>query len=111
MLINNADRKSGHCLKAADGRIWLVDHGLSFSVQPKLRTVIWDFAGERLPARMCQDLQRMAAELQAGPLRRQMAELIDAHEVDAAARRAGALVRTGRFPAPASRRAYPWPPV
>jgi hypothetical protein len=111
VLINNADRKSGHCLRSSDGRIWLVDHGLSFSVQPKLRTVIWDFAGEPLPTWMCADLRRIGAELESGALRRELAELIDEQEVEATARRARALVRVGHFPAPGSRRAYPWPPV
>ena len=46
LVANNADRKSGHCLLAEDGRIFVVDHGVCFHEQPKLRTVIWDFVGE-----------------------------------------------------------------
>jgi len=111
VLINNADRKSGHCLRSADGTIWLVDHGVSFSVEPKLRTVIWDFAGERLPSALCSDVERLAGELDSGPLRERMLELIDQREVNATVRRARALVRSGRFPSPGSRRSYPWPPV
>ena len=49
IVINNTDRKGGHCLRAADGRIFGIDHGVSFHAQWKLRTVIWDFGGEPLP--------------------------------------------------------------
>ena len=49
VVANNADRKSGHVLYATDGRLWGIDHGLCFHVQPKLRTVIWDFAEEEVP--------------------------------------------------------------
>src|SRR3989442_7869033 len=111
IMINNANRKSGHCLRDPDGKIWLVDHGLSFSVQPKLRTVIWEFAGEPLPPNICADLQRVTVDLQSGSLRGELLELIDVREVDATARRARALVRSGRFPSPSPTRSYPWPPV
>ena len=50
-LANNTDRKSGHCLLDADGKVWGIDHGLCFSAESKLRTVIWEFGGERHPAR------------------------------------------------------------
>ncbi|HEX5414535.1 MAG TPA: SCO1664 family protein, partial [Chloroflexota bacterium] len=49
VVANNADRKSGHTLRGQDGRIWGIDHGLTFNVAPKLRTVIWDFCGDPLP--------------------------------------------------------------
>ena len=49
VVSNNADRKGGHCLLAPDGTIYGIDNGLCFHVEPKLRTVIWDFAGEPLP--------------------------------------------------------------
>ena len=111
VLINNADRKSGHCLRAADGRIWLVDHGLSFSVQPKLRTVIWDFAGDPLPEELLADIRRVAGALHDGPLRTELCALLHADEVEAAASRAARLVRSGRFPNPGPGRPYPWPAV
>ncbi len=111
VLINNADRKSGHCLRGTDGRIWLVDHGLSFAVQPKLRTVIWDFAEEPIPPWMCADLRRVTAELESGPLRTRLGEMLSEPEIEGTARRARRLVSSGHFPAPGSRRAYPWPPV
>jgi hypothetical protein len=110
-IANNADRKSGHCLVDDDGAIWSVDHGVCFAVAPKLRSVIWEFAGERIPAELLDDVRRVAGELRSGPVRETMAALLDPTEVDAAADRAEELVRSKRFPEPGSERPFPWPPV
>ena len=110
-LVNNADRKSGHCLRAEDGTIWVVDHGVCFGVEPKLRTVIWEFAGQPVPPGHLDDIRRVGEDLRSGPLRESLAELLSAREIDATARRAKALATAGRFPRPGQRRAYPWPPV
>src|SRR4029077_12763539 len=61
VVANNADRKSGHVLEGPDGRLWAIDHGLCFHRQPKLRTVIWDFADETVPPAILADLTRLAA--------------------------------------------------
>jgi uncharacterized repeat protein (TIGR03843 family) len=111
VVINNADRKAGHCLLAEDGVIYLVDHGVSFSVERKLRTVIWEHAGERLPDALCEELTRLTAELRTGPLRARLLELLGEREIAATARRAERLVAAGHFPFPGPGRAYPWPPV
>jgi uncharacterized repeat protein (TIGR03843 family) len=111
IVANNADRKSGHCLLDSDGDIWCIDHGVCFHREPKLRTVIWEFAGEPLPDTLAQDLRRVAGDLRSGPLREAMVALLSAGEVDATARRAERLARVGRYPLPTSRRPYPWPPV
>jgi hypothetical protein len=111
VVANNADRKGGHCLLDGDGRIWVVDHGVCFSSEPKLRTVIWDFAGEPVPGELLADVERVAKELRNGSLRAEMAELLSTKEVDATARRAERLVKTGRYPVPGAGRSYPWPPV
>jgi hypothetical protein len=111
VVANNADRKAGHCLLAPDGRIWAVDHGVCFHEEPKLRTVIWDFAGEPLPAALVEDVARVALDLRSGPLRDALRGLLTTREVEATARRAEALASSGRFPSPGSHRAYPWPPV
>jgi hypothetical protein len=111
VVTNNADRKSGHCLRSEDGTIWVVDHGVCFSVEPKLRTVIWEFAGQRVPERYVEDVRRVAADLRSGALRDALLELLSAREIDATVRRAERLARTGRFPPPGHGRAYPWPPV
>jgi uncharacterized repeat protein (TIGR03843 family) len=110
-IANNADRKSGHCLVDADGTIWSVDHGVCFAVAPKLRSVIWEFAGERIPPELLDDVRRVAGALRSGAVRDTMTALLDRSEVDAAADRAEDLVRSKRFPEPGSERPYPWPPV
>src|SRR5215472_1023278 len=70
VLTNNADRKSGHCLTDAEGTVWVIDHGLTFHVDPKLRTVIWEFAGQPLPRRLRGGLERLAEGLRPGGERR-----------------------------------------
>ncbi len=111
VVANNADRKSGHCLLDDDGDLWFIDHGVCFHAQPKLRTVIWEFADEPIPAGLRRDLRRVARELRSGRLRTTMVDLLSEPEVDAAAARADRLTRVGRYPLPTSRRPYPWPPV
>ncbi len=111
VVVNNADRKAGHCLLADDGRIWLVDHGVCFSVEPKLRTVIWEFAGEPIAPELCADLQRLAGDLRAGALRNRLSALLDHREVLALGARVDRLVAAGRMPQPGPGRPYPWPPV
>jgi uncharacterized repeat protein (TIGR03843 family) len=106
LLANNADRKSGHCLLGPDGRIYAVDNGLCFHVDPKLRTVIWDFGGEAIPRDLLSDLRRwLAAPASA------LAGLIDPVEQDALRARARALLARRRFPVDRSGERYPWPPV
>jgi uncharacterized repeat protein (TIGR03843 family) len=107
LVANNADRKSGHCLLAEDGAIYAIDNGLCFHVEPKLRTVIWEFADEPLPPAILADLQRLVA----APLPPALTELIDADECRALLRRARALVKAGRFPTETGGRGYPWPLV
>jgi uncharacterized repeat protein (TIGR03843 family) len=109
-VVNNADRKGGHCLLGAAGGIWVVDHGVCFAAEPKLRTVIWDFAGEPVPEELRADLEFLLTELTTGELRLRLAGLLDAPEVEATTERARELLAKGTFPEP-SGRAYPWPPV
>jgi uncharacterized repeat protein (TIGR03843 family) len=111
VVAGNGDRKSGHCLLGSDGAVWVVDHGLCFNARPVLRTVIWDFAGEPVPAGLAADLHRIERELRGGPLRASLLPLLEPAEVDAAADRAGALAGTGVFPPPGPGRSMPWPPV
>lgn len=107
VVTNNADRKGGHCLLGTDGRVWGIDHGLCFHVEPKLRTVIWDFAGETLDDATLNDLDRFARRRLPQPLR----ALLHDDEQGALRHRARALVQLGELPEPRSRRAYPWPLV
>jgi uncharacterized repeat protein (TIGR03843 family) len=111
VVANNADRKSGHCLLAEDGRVFVVDHGVCFHEEPKLRTVIWDFAGEPIPSDMARDLWALEGRLRAGPVRMRLEDLLTGGEVDATADRAAALVEAGCFPEPGPGRPFPWPVV
>lgn len=107
-LANNTDRKSGHCLLGRDGRIYGIDHGLSFHAEFKLRTVIWDFAGESLPEPM---LDSIAALVEDG-LPVEIRCLLDTFENDAVLARAAALLDAGRFPDDdTGGHRYPWPLV
>jgi hypothetical protein len=109
VVANNADRKSGHVL-LAEGRLWGIDHGLCFHKDPKLRTVIWDFAGEEIDHELVGDLRRLAGE----GLPRQLAQVLAADERDALVARASALADAGALPQASNRGRwppYPWPLV
>jgi uncharacterized repeat protein (TIGR03843 family) len=87
----------------------VIDHGVCFSAEPKLRTVIWDFVGEAIPAPMLEDLRRLQASLESGPAPERLGSLLSAREVGALRRRLDELVREGVFPEPGPGRPYPWP--
>jgi hypothetical protein len=111
-LINNADRKAGHCLLGNDGHIWSIDHGLTFHVDRKLRTVIWDYAGEPIPSASLTDLQGLAPSLEPGrPLHVALSELLAADEIEALRHRLRRLVRLARMPRPGPGRNVPYPLV
>jgi hypothetical protein len=112
VLINNADRKSGHCLFAAGDTVWVIDHGLTFHTEHKLRTVIWDFAGQTLPGDLCDDVERALAGMHSGALADSLERLLSPAEVDMLRRRLrGVLDPTWRFPEPTSAWSIPWPPI
>jgi hypothetical protein len=110
-VVNNADRKSGHCLLGPDDEVFVIDHGLCFHETSKLRTVIWDFAGEDVPEAMLDDLRGLAAKLDAVPDREELSGLLSLREVEAVRGRLDRLIQTARFPKPGSERSFPWPPV
>jgi len=107
LVANNADRKSGHCLLAPDGAIYAIDNGLCFHVEPKLRTVIWDFAGEPIPETVVEDLARLVDR----GLPERLRDLLELDEQAALLARARALVKTAHFPADELGHRYPWPLV
>ena len=107
VVINNTDRKSGHCLLGNDDNIWAIDNGLSFHHEFKLRTVIWDFAGEEIP----RDLEReLRVLVQAGPPQAVAATLTPLERA-AMQTRTEALVSAGHFPVDDHNHRWPWPLV
>jgi uncharacterized repeat protein (TIGR03843 family) len=110
-VVNNADRKGGHVLNPGDGHLFGVDHGVSFHVENKLRTVLWGWIGEPVPAAERDRLVRLRALL-GGDLGASLCRLVTAAEVAATLRRVDRLLRTNVFPAPhGDWPAVPWPPI
>jgi uncharacterized repeat protein (TIGR03843 family) len=109
-LVNNADRKLGHFIEGQDGRLWLVDHGLTFNVDPKLRTVLWDFSGEPVPDELLADLRALEEKLgREKQLRDDLLRLIDGSELEALESRIDSVIAQPVFAHPTSRRSVPWP--
>ena len=119
ILINNADRKAGHVLiqDAEDprdpARLWGIDHGICFHVDPKLRTVIWEFAGTPIPDDLRRDLEAFKVRLadQDDELLLELGRLLSLVELEVLGRRLNRLIDRAKFPQPGSGRHYPWPPV
>lgn len=113
VLINNADRKSGHVLLGSNGRLWAIDHGVSFHADYKLRTVIWEYAGTPIPEDAWQGLIRFQAALcyDEAPARAELRELLSDREMQALEERLDRLISEGIFPHPGPGRHYPWPLV
>jgi hypothetical protein len=107
VAMNNADRKSGHCLiEEGTGLLRIVDHGLCFHIEPKLRTVIWEFMDEPLSTEAAAGLQRL---LDTPP---DLTGLLDPAEIELVSARARSLLQAGRYPRPPEDRpAVPWPLV
>jgi uncharacterized repeat protein (TIGR03843 family) len=109
-VVNNADRKGGHVLAMTDGHRYGVDHGLTFHVEHKLRTVLWGWAGELLTDEDAVVLEHLSGLLE-GDLGERLLGLVTPHEVEATRRRVKRLLRVGALPEPGKGwRAIPWPP-
>lgn len=110
VVLNNADRKGGHVLEAADGHRYAIDHGIAFHVEPKLRTVLWGWLGEPLTSSETEAVTRVRTDL-SGVLGQALAPLLTDLEIDCLARRCDRLLALGRLPAPdGDGPAIPWPP-
>ena len=109
-LVNNADRKVGHFLEGKDGRLWLVDHGLTFNAEPKLRTVLWDFSGETVPDELLADVRALQDKLkQEKQLRDALRRLLEESEVKALEFRINTILEKPVFVHPGPHRSVPWP--
>ncbi|MGF1428722.1 SCO1664 family protein [Kitasatospora sp. LaBMicrA B282] len=110
-VLNNADRKGGHLLPAADGRLYGIDHGVTFAVPDKLRTLLWGWAEQPLTEEAVAMLERLRGEL-SGPLAERLRPHLTEAELTATRERVAALLRTGRHPVPSGGwPSIPWPPV
>ncbi|MER5398322.1 SCO1664 family protein [Streptomyces sp. NPDC002599] len=112
-VINNADRKGGHLLPAQEGRLYAIDHGVTFNAENKLRTLLWGWAGEPLTDEALQVLASLRDALAPGaPLATRLAELVTAVEIEATRARVEAMLASGKHPEPSGDwPAIPWPPV
>ena len=109
--VNNTDRKAGHLIPVPGGHVYGVDHGVTFSPVPKLRTVLWGWRGQRFAPDELAVLRSLRSGLD-GDLGAELRRLLDPIEVGATCRRIDRLLAAGVFPQPDPRRpALPWPPV
>lgn len=114
-IVNNTDRKAGHLLPVPGGHLHAVDHGVTFSIEPKLRTVLWAWEGEPFEPEELEGIERVRSGLGAaaapGPLAIALAELLFVDEIEATRARVAELLATGVFPSPNPEwPAIPWPP-
>jgi hypothetical protein len=112
LLINNADRKGSHVLlQKRTHQLFAIDHGLCFHIEDKLRTVIWDFAGEPIPDELLKSLEKFIKRINP-PLPEELAAYLSSDEIEALTARAKTLLKVPVFPKPpADRRSFPYPPV
>jgi uncharacterized repeat protein (TIGR03843 family) len=111
-LTNNADRKGGHVLYDAAERLWCIDHGITFHVEDKLRTVIWDYQGTPVPQPLLQDVCDFAERLHDDEgLRSRLAALLSEPELRRLEARAAQIDRARVYPQPPPYRPYPWPMI
>jgi uncharacterized repeat protein (TIGR03843 family) len=116
-LINNGDRNGGHVIFGPDMNLWLIDHGVTFHVEDKLRTVIWDFAGETIPGKLITDLKQFMDMLDVTEdaqesLGSRLGQYLSSSEILALRDRTSRLISTSEFPTPnPHRRHYPWPQI
>jgi uncharacterized repeat protein (TIGR03843 family) len=114
-VVNNTDRKAGHLLPIPGGHVHAVDHGVTFSIEPKLRTVLWAWEAEPFDTDEVAALARirdaLGKEAVPGSLAVSLADLISIEEVEATRSRVAMLLQAGRFPGPnPDWPAVPWPP-
>jgi hypothetical protein len=110
LMVNNADRKSGHVLLDDSGKLWAIDHGICFHAEDKLRTVIRDFAGQPVSPELQEGVARIEHALADGPVLDELTVLLTPRELRSLRRRVQQVRQIARFPYPRSG-SVPWPPV
>lgn len=113
LIVNNADRKGGHCLLDAENHLWGIDHGITFHAQNKLRTVIWDFVEQPLSNDEREPLEQLLQQLcdLESAYRQALDKLLHISEIEAFVVRIQRLLKSNQFPLPRGDINYPWPPV
>jgi uncharacterized repeat protein (TIGR03843 family) len=112
VIINNADRKSGHILIDEDDHLWLIDHGVCFHEEPKLRTVVWDFVGEDIPEGLLHSIKGLESDLSPGSdLFKNLCTCLAESEIGALKKRSSRILEDPIFQPPGPDRPYPWPLV
>lgn len=112
VLINNADRKSGHVLLDENDHLWGIDHGVCFHTDYKLRSVIWEYAGAAISPVLLAELAAFQQALaSSASLQAELLSLLNPGEVQAIGERLAGLLQSGKFPVPGPGRHYPWPLV
>jgi uncharacterized repeat protein (TIGR03843 family) len=110
-ITNNADRKAGHILRDRDGKLWGIDQGLCFNVDPKVRTVLIHYCGQPVPAPVLRELETFRTDARRlDGLLHVLRHGLDADEVDVFVRRVDHILQRGTFPTISGRRGVPWPP-
>ncbi|MBN1562731.1 MAG: SCO1664 family protein [Anaerolineae bacterium] len=112
-LVNNTDRKGGHLLLDGHSKLWGIDHGLTFHALPKLRTVIWEFAGDTVADDLLEAVNQVGEQLEnpETELRKQVNEWLRPAEITAMQQRIRHLLETKCYPIPGPGPNHPWPPV
>ncbi|MCU0482325.1 MAG: SCO1664 family protein [Anaerolineae bacterium] len=113
VLVNNADRKGGHCIVDEQNHLWGIDHGITFHAQYKLRTVIWNFVNQRIADDLLADVQKLRDKLENpnDPYLCEMETLITKGELRSFIRRIDTILTNKFYPAPGPGPNHPWPPV
>jgi len=117
ILVNNADRKGSHIIYDQNRRLWLIDHGICFHAVQKLRTVIWDFAGQEIPHDLMRDLRDFSKLFDqenegSASIKFQLSKYLNQAEIEALKSRLNDLINYSKFPIPdPNRRNYPWPEI
>ena len=112
LIINNADRKAGHILIGKDDHLWLIDHGICFNTENKLRTVLWEFIGQPIPPDLLSSLNKLVEDLQTkGQLFQSLRPYLRVSEINAIIRRSERVLDSGIYPTPSTRFPVPYPPI
>ena len=106
VLINNADRKAGHILTDSESKLWAIDHGVTFNVEPKLRTVLWGWIDQSIEPEWLLQIEKTKSLIN----RTELIDLLTSEEIEALLNRIEMILAEKKFPAPSPHwPAVPWP--